>query len=179
MYSSSMTTEADDEGGHDKAAVDAVRTIAALWGAEPPPRRGPKPTLTTGQVVDAAIDIADGDQDLGLLSMRRVAEALGVGTMSLYTYIASRDALFEVMLDTVHAEAVHALRTRARAHQAADWKDGLRRVARVNWDLVLRHPWMLQIFTGRPRWDPTPSPSTSSSSASSTASASPTSKWMP
>lgn len=157
-----MTAGDHGEGG-GKAAVDGARTIAALWGTQPRPRRGPKHTLTTAQVVTAAIEIADGDQDLDLLSMRRVAEALGVGTMSLYTYIASRDELLEVMLDTVYAEAVHELRTDAKVERAKqtrqttrarDWQDGLRRVARVNWDLVLRHPWVLQIFTGRPPLGP-------------------------
>ncbi|MGI5238255.1 TetR/AcrR family transcriptional regulator [Dactylosporangium sp. CA-139066] len=135
----------------DKGAADPARTIAALWGTQPPPRRGPRHTLTTAQVVAAAIEIADRDQDLDSLSMRRVAEALGVGTMSLYTYIASRDELLEVMLDAVYAEAVNELRTRP---DAEDWQDGLRRVARVNWELVLRHPWMLQVFTGRPPLGP-------------------------
>lgn len=129
-------------------AGDPARTIAALWGTGRPPRRGPKHTLTTGQVATAAIELADRDQDLGSLSMRRVAEALGVGTMSLYTYIASRDELLEVMLDTVYAEAVRDL------GPAGGWEDGLRQVARVNWELCLRHPWVLQIFTGRPPLGP-------------------------
>ncbi|MFI6348556.1 TetR/AcrR family transcriptional regulator [Streptomyces sp. NPDC050560] len=139
---------ATEEG---KGATDPARTIATLWGTRQPPRRGPRHTLTTGQVVAAAVELADADQDLGLLSMRRVAEALGVGTMSLYTYLASRDELLEVMLDTVYAEAVTEFGTRP---EDEGWQDGLRRVARVNWDLALRHPWVLQIFTGRPPLGP-------------------------
>ncbi|RGA02601.1 TetR/AcrR family transcriptional regulator [Microbispora triticiradicis] len=132
-------------------AGDPARTIAALWGTRQPPRRGPKHTLTTVQVAAAAIELADHDQDLESLSMRRVAEALGVGTMSLYTYIASRDELLEIMLDTVYAEAVHELGTPG---DADSWEDGLRQMARVNWELYLRHPWVLQIFTGRPPLGP-------------------------
>lgn len=134
-----------------KAAGDPARTIATLWGTRPPPRRGPRHTLTTAQVVGTAIELADRDQDLESLSMRRVAEALGVGTMSLYTYVASREELLEVMLDTVYAEAVHEL-----GSPPADggWREGLRRVAQVNWALCLRHPWMLQVFTGRPPLGP-------------------------
>lgn len=129
---------------------DPERTIATLWGTRKPPRRGPRPGLTTAQVVDVAIRIADVDQDLGLLSMRRVAESLGVGTMSLYTYLASRDELVAVMLDTVYGEANLEL-----GHwQGADWRAGLREVAQVNWDLAMRHPWILQVFTGRPPLGP-------------------------
>jgi AcrR family transcriptional regulator len=135
----------------DKSAADLARTIATLWGSRKAPRRGPKHTLTTAQVAAAAIKIADADQNLDTLSMRRVAESLGVGTMSLYTYLASRDELLEVMLDTVNAEAVEALSGRPKDE---GWQDGLRRMARASWDLALRHPWTLQIFTGRPALGP-------------------------
>ncbi|MEV0676102.1 TetR/AcrR family transcriptional regulator [Actinosynnema sp. NPDC050436] len=130
-------------------SADPARTIATLWGRRELPRRGPKHTLTTAQVVAAAVEIADRDQDLTPLSMRRVAESLGVGTMSLYTYVASREELVEVMLDKVHGEAVEQLGT----HRGT-WEEGLRRVAQVNWDLHMRHPWVLQIFTGRPPLGP-------------------------
>ncbi|MFE2752160.1 TetR/AcrR family transcriptional regulator C-terminal domain-containing protein [Actinosynnema sp. NPDC059335] len=131
-------------------SADPARTIATLWGTRRPPRRGPRHTLTTAQVVAAAIAIADRDQTLTTLSMRRVAEALGVGTMSLYTYVASRDDLVEAMLDHVYGEAVEQL------GEPGDegWEEGLRRVARVNWDLCVRHPWVLQVFTGRPPLGP-------------------------
>lgn len=129
---------------------DPARTIATLWGTRKLPQRGPKHTLTTGQVVAAAILIADADQDLARLSMRRVAESLGVGTMSLYTYVTSRDELVESMLDTVYGEAVQELGTKP----PADWRDGVRDLAQVNWDLYLRHPWVLQVFTGRPPLGP-------------------------
>lgn len=129
---------------------DPARTMATLWGTRRLPRRGPRHTLTIGRVISTAVEIADGDQDLAALSMRRVAESLGVGTMSLYTYIASREELVEAMLDTVYGEAVQEL----ESARDATWADGLRRVARVNWDLLLRHPWVLQVFTGRPSLGP-------------------------
>lgn len=138
-----MATANSDSG-------DPARVIATLWGTRQLPRRGPKQTLTTAGVTDAAITIADVDQDLASLSMRRVAESLGVGTMSLYTYLASRDELVEAMLDTVYGEVVQRL----EAHDDTSWENGLRRVAKANWDLYLSHPWVLQIFTGRPPLGP-------------------------
>lgn len=138
-----MATEMSGRG-------DPARTIATLWGTRLLPRRGPKHTLTTARVIAAAVEIADSDRDLATLSMRRVAESLGVGTMSLYTYIASRDELVEAMLDTVYGEAVQQLGPRGDAA----WADGLRQVAQVNWNVYLRHPWVLQVFTGRPPLGP-------------------------
>jgi AcrR family transcriptional regulator len=137
--------ETEFSGGGDPA-----RTIATLWGTRQLPQRGPRHTLTTAQVIAAAVEIADNDQDLAALSMRRVAELLGVGTMSLYTYIASREELVEAMLDKVYGEAVQQL----AAGGDTPWKDGLRRVARVSWNLYMRHPWVLQVFTGRPPLGP-------------------------
>lgn len=114
------------------------------------PRHGPRHALTSDQVIAAAVEIADADQDLSPLSMRRVAESLGVSTMALYTYVASRAELVEAMLDTVHGDAV----TQLKKITCNDWQAGLRHVAAVNWEMCLHHPWVLQIFTGRPPLGP-------------------------
>lgn len=140
---SGVTTESS--GGADPA-----RTIALLWGTRQLPQRGPRHALRSNQIVAAAVGIADDDKDLASLSMRRVAEALGVGTMSLYTYVASRAELVEAMLDSVYGETVRHLEQAG----TGDWRAGLRRVAAANWDMYLRHPWVLQIFTGRPPLGP-------------------------
>jgi len=131
-------------------SADPARTIALLWGTRQLPQRGPRHALTTEQIVAAAIGIADTDQDLSSLSMRRVAESLDVGTMSLYTYVASRAELVEAMLDSVYGEAV----TQLEKIRTSDWRKGLRRVAAANWAMYLHHPWTLQVFTGRPPLGP-------------------------
>ena len=131
-------------------SADPARTIALLWGTRQLPQRGPRHALTTEQIVAAAIGIADTDQDLSSLSMRRVAESLDVGTMSLYTYVASRAEVVEAMLDSVYGEAV----TQLEKIRTGDWRKGLRRVAAANWAMYLRHPWTLQVFTGRPPLGP-------------------------
>ena len=129
---------------------DPSGTISRLWGTQQVPSRGPKHALTSAQVVAAAVGIADADRTLADLSMRRVADSLGVGTMSLYTYVASRDELIEMMLDSVYGEAVRDLPDST----TTDWHHRVRAVADVNWALCLRHPWVLEIFTGRPALGP-------------------------
>jgi AcrR family transcriptional regulator len=129
---------------------DPARTVAALWGTRELSPRGPRHKLSTGRVVTAGIALADRDQDIASLSMRRVADAVGVGTMSIYTYVASRQELIELMLDTVYGEAVRQL----GPGDGGGWEQGLRAVARANWQLYLRHPWVLQVFTGRPPLGP-------------------------
>jgi AcrR family transcriptional regulator len=142
-YAGTVTT---DRSG----SADPARTVALLWGTRRLPQRGPRHALTSDQIVAAAVGIADADKDLSALSMRRVAEALGVGTMSLYTYVVSRAELVEAMLDSVYGEAVAQLEKSG----ASDWRAGLRHVAAANWAMYLRHPWTLQVFTGRPPLGP-------------------------
>jgi AcrR family transcriptional regulator len=131
---------------------DAKRTLSLLWGRRPPPTRGRKPGLTIEAIVRAGIELAD-DDGLGALSMRRVADRLGVGTMSLYTYVPTKAELLELMVDAVygeHAELTGAATARPDASAPRDdLRARLEAMARANWDLHLRHPWMLGVSQAR------------------------------
>lgn len=116
-----MTTEYSGGG-------DPQRTLELLWGTQKNPSRGPRPGLSTAQIVGAAITIADSD-GLGALSMRRVAEQLGVGTMSLYTYVPGKAELLDVMLDSVFGEQTFA------GALPADWRAALELRAQADWAL--------------------------------------------
>ena len=74
------------------------RGLELLWRAHQTPTRGPKPRLDLDQIVKAAMDVADAD-GLATLSMRKVAEQLNVGTMSLYTYVPGKAELIDLMFD--------------------------------------------------------------------------------
>ena len=127
---------------------DPARTMALLWGRQKRPSRGPKPGLSVGEVVGAAIGVADAE-GLPALSMRRVAERLGISTMSLYTYVPGKGELIDVMLDSVLGE------TAEPGNMAGGWRERLELVAKENWALYLRHPWPLQVAaTGRPPLGP-------------------------
>ena len=56
--------------------------------------------LSPAVIVDAAIRIADA-RGLNGLSMRRVADELGVGAMSLYRHVADKEALLLAMSEEV------------------------------------------------------------------------------
>jgi AcrR family transcriptional regulator len=137
-----VTTEYSGSG-------DPTRTMELLWGVQARPRRGPKPKLTIEQITQAAIEVADAE-GLAALSMRRVAERVGVGAMSLYTYVPGKAELLDLMVDAVYGERP------APADVDADggWRERLEQVARANWALYRRHPWMLQVATVRPGLGP-------------------------
>lgn len=63
---------------------------------------GRRPRLTVDAVVATAVVVADTDGPAAL-SMNRVAAALGVGTMTLYTYVPSKAELLDLMVDDVLA----------------------------------------------------------------------------
>jgi AcrR family transcriptional regulator len=130
-----MTTEYSGRG-------DPARSLELLWGAQKPPTRGPKPGLTVQRIVQAAIKVADAE-GLQALSMRRVATELGVGTMSLYTYVPGKAELLDVMLDTVLGEV--AMPDGA----AGGWRARLEAYARAQWAHYHRHPWVLQVSGAR------------------------------
>jgi AcrR family transcriptional regulator len=73
--------------------------LQLAWGLRDAGSRGPKRGLTLERVVAAGIKVAHTD-GLGALSMTRIAGELGVGTMSLYRYVAAKDELLLLMVDT-------------------------------------------------------------------------------
>lgn len=139
-----MTTEYSASG-------DPKRSMELLWGAPERPKRGPKPRLSVERIAEAAIGIADRE-GLAALSMRRVADEVGVTAMSLYTYVPSKAELIDVMLDTVLGELPldDGETTGDDDGALGGWRAKLERVARRNRDTYLRHPWLLQVATGRP-----------------------------
>lgn len=129
-------------------AGDPDRTLALLW-REPvaTPRRGPRPGLTVEQVLEAAIALADG-HGLEALTMRAVADALGVAPMTLYTYVPAKAELLDLMLDAAYA-AMTRTDTTGRA-----WRDRVRHVAQENCSLYQAHPWAVAVSTHRPSLGP-------------------------
>lgn len=131
-----------DEGDGATDTEAAQRIIRLLW--DPPattPPRGPRPKIGLTDVITAGVAIAD-QEGLASLSMRKVASRLGVGAMSLYTYVPGRDELIELMVDRVHGELTLP---------AADlpWRASVEHQVKQRWQLYERHPWLLDFNMAR------------------------------
>ncbi|WP_424187522.1 TetR/AcrR family transcriptional regulator [Actinokineospora sp. G85] len=126
---------------HSGGGGDPTRSLALLWRDQARPARVGRRELSVERIVDAAIEVAD-TEGVVALSMRRVADALGVGTMSLYTYVPGKAELIDLMLDKVYAET-------GQAEVAGGWRARLEQIAKENWALFHRHPWMLQLGVSR------------------------------
>lgn len=130
-----------------------ARALALLWrdqvdsGARPA-RKGPRPRLSVDAVVEAAIAIADGD-GLDAVTMRAVADRLGVSPMSLYTYVPGKAELLDLMLD-----ALYVAMPREPWSRRQRWRTRLRAIAGANRALFQAHPWAARVSTARPPLGP-------------------------
>ncbi|MHA6796666.1 TetR/AcrR family transcriptional regulator [Pseudonocardia bannensis] len=130
------------------SAGDPDRTLALLWrDPSAVPRRGPRQGLTIDAVVDAATRLAD-TEGLAAVTMRRVAQALAVAPMTLYTYVPGKAELLDLMLDAVYA-AMPRTDTSGRP-----WRERVTAVAEENRALFTAHPWAAMISTSRPPLGP-------------------------
>jgi AcrR family transcriptional regulator len=126
---------------------DPARTLALLWNAGPEPRYGPARRLRVGAVVEAATALADRE-GLAAISMRRVADQLGVSAMTLYTYVPGKAELLDLMLDAAYQRVERADTT------GRPWRERLTAVADANRALHLTHPWLGAVSTLRPPLGP-------------------------
>jgi AcrR family transcriptional regulator len=124
--------------------IDPARSLALLWGTHGKVGRS---GLTVEKIVEAAIDIADRD-GLDAVSMRRIAEHLGVGAMSLYTHVPGKHDLIDLITDHVVGELYRDVDEPVRS--GGGWRGALTHVAERNWELFQRHPWLLQLDRSRP-----------------------------
>jgi len=89
------------------------------------------------QLAQVAFQIADRD-GFDAVSMRRVARELGAGTMTLYSYVRTKDELVALMDDHLMGELLVSEQELARP-----WRDALTAILRRTYRLRLQHPWSL------------------------------------
>ncbi|MEU5660360.1 TetR/AcrR family transcriptional regulator C-terminal domain-containing protein [Streptomyces sp. NPDC047737] len=115
-----------------------------VWDRPEPPSR-PVP-LDRERIVAAAVALAD-EGGLEAVSLRKVAARLGAGPMRLYGFISTKEELFDLMVDEVHAEIL-------TEEQPGDWREALRTLAHRTRRTALRHEWLADLLGGRPALGP-------------------------
>ena len=104
-------------------------------------------SLELDEIVRAALAIVDAE-GLEALSMRRLARALDVGTMTLYHYVRDKEHLADLIAEEIMREML------IPGEVPADWRAALREIAVRTRDVFLRHPWMADAFGQRHRVTP-------------------------
>jgi AcrR family transcriptional regulator len=113
-----------------------------IWARPEPGER--QPSLTRARIADAALAIADRE-GFAAVSMRRIATELGVGTMTLYHYVRTKDDLVALMDDALMKEVLVPADS-----LPYDWRAALSEIARRTRAIFTRHPWALQAMRGAP-----------------------------
>ncbi len=101
-------------------------------------RRAP---LRRDSVLGAAVALADRE-GIESLSMRRLAEELGVVPMALYKHVASKEELLDGMVDVVIGEVDPPI-------AGADWKSAVRARILSARSALLRHSWAASVIESR------------------------------
>jgi AcrR family transcriptional regulator len=112
---------------------------------EPRPRAAPVP-LSRAKIAATAIRLADA-HGLDGLSIRKIANELGVGPMRLYDYVLNRAELLDLMVDAVYARI-------AEADRHSGWRPTVLGIAHATRAAALDHEWFSDLLGGRPHLGP-------------------------
>lgn len=127
----------------DPEGAGLPRPVAIAWGLLAEPTRGPARGVSHAQIVESAIEIADGE-GIAAVTMSRVARAVGFSTMALYRYVESKDELLLLMLDAATSLPQEPF---ARV-DGTDWRERVRRWVDMLRQVYRAHPWALEVVRG-------------------------------
>jgi AcrR family transcriptional regulator len=130
-----------------EALGEDAGVVVGCHVTEPSGRRAPR---SRDDIAEAAIAVADAE-GIGAVSMRRVAAELGLGTMSLYHYVRSKDELLDLMSDGIMGGQLVD-----DAELGHGWRAGLTAIAHATRRNFERHPWMAEAMRPRPSTVPGP-----------------------
>ncbi|HEY6276280.1 MAG TPA: TetR/AcrR family transcriptional regulator [Streptosporangiaceae bacterium] len=122
-------------GTSQPGRIERASALASIWDLPERGSRGPKPRLDRDAIAAAAVRIADTEGPAAL-TMRRVASALGIATMSLYNYVPAKDHLAQLMIDRLAGEYSYP------PQPPADRRRAVADLARQARDIARRHPWL-------------------------------------
>ncbi|MFJ9537593.1 TetR/AcrR family transcriptional regulator [Streptomyces sp. NPDC101225] len=102
------------------------------------------------EILDAALDIAD-EHGLEAVSMRALADRVGVTPMALYRHVKDKGALLDGMLGRLLAAL---LPSEPPGEQKQNWEERLTALAHASRAVTQRHPWAAQLLFSRPAITP-------------------------
>lgn len=108
-----------------------------LWRRSERPTRGRPSVLDIDSVVAAAVALADRE-GVANVTLANVAKELGVTKMSLYRHIGSKPELLELMADV-------AIGDPPELESTGDWRAGLTTLAEANREVLMSHPWLVEL----------------------------------
>jgi len=101
----------------------------------------PRAPLSKERVLHAAVGLAARD-GIESLTMRRLADELGAGAMSLYYYVPNKEELLDGMVEIVFSEI-------ELPSTDVDWRTAMRRRAISTREALNRHRWAVGLMESR------------------------------
>jgi AcrR family transcriptional regulator len=109
-----------------------------IWLRPEPNER--RPRFNREQITAAVLKIAD-EEGFEALTMKRIAEELDCGTMTLYYYVRTKADLVALMHDAILAEIL-------LPELPVGWREAVSAIARRTRDVQLAHPWSVGSLNG-------------------------------
>jgi AcrR family transcriptional regulator len=111
------------------------------WRSTPRRHGTPRPQLSREVVVEAALQVLDAEGGEAL-TMRRVADQIGVSASSLYGYVSNKEELVQLVLDRIFQE-IEVPPT------GGNWQETLKELARAMLAMYRRHRGVAVLTLGR------------------------------
>ncbi|TAU75303.1 TetR family transcriptional regulator [Rhizobium ruizarguesonis] len=122
-----------------KSKGSGRRGASPLSGQEP----RSEPPLSLERIVATAVDLLDAEGVDGL-KMRRLADRLGSGAMSLYWHVGNKEEVFDLALDSVLE-----YRGPPEIDASQDWRGDIVHMLEDWRASMLRHPWSASLLPRR------------------------------
>ncbi|QDY77716.1 TetR/AcrR family transcriptional regulator C-terminal domain-containing protein [Streptomyces qinzhouensis] len=111
----------------------------SVW-TRPRRRKREQPALSRDQIVAEALLLLDSD-GVDALSMRKLGASLKAGATSMYSHVANKEELIELVVDEVFGEI-----DVPEPAGPDDWRPALEHFAHSFRAAILRHPWMASVL---------------------------------
>jgi AcrR family transcriptional regulator len=127
---------------HTRTVYDSDRGVnRTAEMSRPEPAIEPRERLNRERVLEAAVALAARD-GIESLTMRKLADELGAGAMSLYYHVPNKEQLLDGMVDIVFGEI-------ELPPTDVDWKTAMRKRALSTREALARHRWAIGLMEGR------------------------------
>lgn len=117
------------------------------------PASEPRIPLNRDRVLRAAIEVAD-EEGLEALTMRNLAQHLGVEAMSIYYHVANKETLLDGVVDVLVEEIEEAVSNLDGSDGSSGWKSAMRERILKAREVMLRHPWAPDLVETRTTMSP-------------------------
>ncbi|MGW6235329.1 TetR/AcrR family transcriptional regulator [Streptomyces sp. NPDC055094] len=111
----------------------------SVW-TRPRRQRREQPALSREQIVATALQLLDAE-GIDALSMRKLGTRLNAGATSMYSHVATKDELIELVVDEVYGEI-----ELPDAGDPERWREAVTRCAHSLRAAFLRHPWIVSVL---------------------------------